>query len=103
MNPEQSRFLSLIIMPARLNPEQAAWLLGFQAHDIPILVASRELKPLGNPPANAVKYFSTAELMELRSDPRWMNRVTNALYRHWREKNSRKSRPPVSPQAGEAA
>lgn len=38
MNPEQKQFLSLERRPARLTTEQAAWLLGFNAHDIPILV-----------------------------------------------------------------
>ena len=61
MREEQHRFLSLLgQLPARLTFEQAAWVLNCQPHDVPVLVASRLLKPLGNPPANGVKYFATA-------------------------------------------
>ena len=103
MHPEQQKFLSLVLVPARLNLEQAAWLLGFQAHDIPVLVANGLLKPLGTPPPNGVKYFAAGDLELLKADRKWLARATDALHRHWRDKNSRKSKPPQSPQAGEAA
>ena len=49
MREEQHQFLSLLgQLPARLNAEQAAWVLNCQAHDVPILVGARLLKPLGN-------------------------------------------------------
>jgi hypothetical protein len=32
--------------------------LNCQPHDVPILVAARLLKPLGNPPPNSVKLFA---------------------------------------------
>lgn len=58
MREEQQRFLSLLgQLPARLTAEQAAWVLNCQPHSVPILVAARLLKPLGNPPANSVKYL----------------------------------------------
>jgi len=59
-------------LPVRLTAEQAAWVLNCQAHDIPILVSSRLLKPLGNPPPNGIKYFATAELLELAKDRVWL-------------------------------
>jgi hypothetical protein len=34
-------------------------------HDIPVLVKSKMLKPLGNPPQQAVKYFAAAEIEKL--------------------------------------
>ena len=64
MHPEQQKFLSLAVIPARLNPEQASWVLGFQAHDIPVLVACGLLKPLGTPPPNGVKYFAAGDLVQ---------------------------------------
>ena len=51
MREEQHQFLRLLNqLPARLTAEQAAWVLNCQPHDVPILVAARLLKPLGNPP-----------------------------------------------------
>lgn len=93
MNSEHKQYLSLMKTPARVNPEQAAWNLGFQAHDIAVLVAAGLLKPLGNPPTNGQKYFAAVVIDELRSDTKWLSRASDAIYRHWRVKNSRK-RPP---------
>jgi hypothetical protein len=89
---DQHHFLSLAgQMPARLTVEQVAWLLNCQPHDIPVLVAKRLLKPLGNPPANGVKYFSTLSLLELTKDTIWLAKITNAIHDYWREKNGRKT------------
>ena len=63
--------------------------------DVRILVAARLLKPLGNPPANGVKFFATVELLELVKDRVWLAKVTNALNQHWQKKNAAKqNRPP---------
>ena len=90
MDPEQKQFLSLTKSPARLTPEQAAWALGFQPRDIPILVATTLLKPLGNPPPNGQKYFAASVTEELRLDLKWLARASDAIHRHWKEKNARK-------------
>jgi len=73
MKDEQHQFLSLIAQAsARVTTEQVAWMLGCQEHDIPILVAVRLLKPLGNPPQNGVKFFSRAEVRNYRATaPGW--------------------------------
>ena len=94
MRDDQHRFLTLLgQLPARLTVEQAAWVLNCQPHDIPVLVASRLLKPLGNPPANGVKYFATALVLESTKDGAWLAKVTNAIHGYWREKNARKAPP----------
>ena len=91
MREDQHRFLSLLgQLPARLNSEQAAWVLNCQPHDVPILVGARLLKPLGNPPPNSVKYFATLELLEQAKDRTWLARVTGALNQHWQNKNAAK-------------
>ena len=91
MREDQQRFLSLLgQLPARLTVEQAAWVLNCRPHDIPVLVASRLLKPLGNPPANGVKYFACAVVLESTKDSAWLAKVTNAIHNYWRAKNSRK-------------
>jgi hypothetical protein len=90
MKEEQHQFLALVGQPpARLTVEQAAWLLGCQAHDMPILVAARLLKPLGNPAPNGVKFFATADIVELAKDRSWLAKVTNTVNQHWHKKNAR--------------
>jgi hypothetical protein len=91
MRDDQHRFLSLLgQLPARLTAEQAAWVLNCQPHDVPILVMCRLLKPLGNPQPNGVKYFATAEILELSKDRTWLAKATNVIIQHWKEKNLHK-------------
>lgn len=91
MRDDQHRFLSLLgQLPARLTAEQAAWVLNCQAHDVPVLVVARLLKPLGSPQPNSVKYFGTMEILELAKDRAWLAKVTNAVSQHWKQKNQRK-------------
>ena len=77
-------------LPARLTAEQAAWVLNCQPHDVPVLVSSRLLKPLGNPPPNGIKFFATADLLEFVKDRNWLVRVTSAINQHWHRKNAAK-------------
>ena len=93
MREDQHRFLTLLgQLPARLTAEQTAWVLNCQAHDVPILVGARLLKPLGNPPPNSVKYFAALEVIEQGKDRTWLAKVTNALNQHWQIKNAAKRR-----------
>lgn len=97
MREEQHRFLLLLgQLPARLTAEQVAWVINCQPHDIPTLVAAKLLKPLGNPPANGVKFFATTDLLDLVKDRNWLARVSGTIYQHWHKKNSgKKNRFPV--------
>lgn len=63
-------------MEARLTAEQVAWVLNCQPHDVPVMVAAKLLKPVGNPPANSVKVYATLELLEQVKDRGWLARVT---------------------------
>lgn len=91
MREDQHRFLALLGQPpARLTAEQAAWVLNCQVHDVPVLVAAKLLKPLGNPPQNGVKYFATKAVQELAQDERWLDRMARTLYQHWHARNARK-------------
>jgi hypothetical protein len=60
--------------------------LHWQPHDVPILVAARLFKPLGNRPPNSVKFFATPEVLGLVKDRAWLAKVTNALNQHWHKK-----------------
>ena len=91
MKPEQNQFLGLLgQVPARLTAEQVAWVLNCQPHGVPVLVTAKLLKPLGNPPANSVKFFAALEVVEQAKDRTWLAKVTNALNQHWQNKNAAK-------------
>jgi len=91
MKEEQQRFLMLLgQLPARLTAEQAGWVLNCQPHDVPVLVAARLLKPLGNPAPNSIKFFAATDVIELAKDRNWLMRMTNAVNQHWHHKNARK-------------
>ena len=104
MQQDKEQFLKLETPPARLTAEEAAWLLGFAAHEIPILTAKGLLKPLGHPPANGPKYFSTSTLSELRRDEKWLAKASDAIVEYWRTKNDKKkaAQPSVLPPNGVA-
>jgi hypothetical protein len=87
---QQSEFLSWKIAPARLNATQTAWFLGFETHEIPMLVAAGLLKPLGHPPRNSTKFFATEILEQLRRDEKWLARASDAICNYWRNRNARK-------------
>jgi len=89
MKDEQHRFLALAgQLPARLTSEQAGWVLNCQPHDIPALISSRLLKPLGNPAQNGGKFFCTADVLELTKDRAWLVKVTNTINQHWQRQNA---------------
>jgi hypothetical protein len=87
---EQADFLSWKIVPARLDANQTAWFLGFELHEIPILIAAGLLKPLGHPARNSTKFFATQALEQLRRDEKWLARASDAVSEYWRERNARK-------------
>jgi hypothetical protein len=91
MKEEQNQFLRLLgQLPARLTAEQAAWVINCQPHDVPVLVAARLLKPLGNPSPYNVKFFAASELLEQITDRTWLAKVTNTLNQHWQKRNAAK-------------
>ncbi len=89
LNNELTTLLRTQRLPARLTVAQVAAVLGFQPHDIPVLVSRKLLRLLGRPEANATKYFATAEIEKLGQDPAWLAKATQAMYDHWRGKNQR--------------
>jgi hypothetical protein len=104
MREDQNRFLAILGKPpVRLTVEQAAWVLNCQIHDIPVLISARLLRPLGNPPPNGIKYFSTEEVLELSKDRAWLTKITNTVCQHWRNKNARKTARFADQRAGDSS
>lgn len=87
MNSQQLQFLNLRKLPARLNAEDVACLLGFGTHDIPLLVAAGLLKPLGRPPVNGVKHFAAVIVEGCRNDVKWLAQASDCTVKYWRGKN----------------
>ena len=50
----------------------------------------RLLKPLGNPPPNGIKFFTTSDLLELCKDRAWLIKMTQAINQYWRHQNAKK-------------
>jgi hypothetical protein len=86
MDSDQKFFLGLDKPPARITSQEAAWLLGFNDHEIPILTAVGLLHPLGRPAPNAPKYYSASEIDLLRSDRKFLEKAAIAIQHHWRRK-----------------
>jgi hypothetical protein len=87
MNTQQEQILNLKTLPARVRVEDAALLLGFSAHEIPILVARGLIKPLGHPPLTGVKFFSSMSLEDLRKDEKWLAKASDCIVEYWRKVN----------------
>jgi hypothetical protein len=87
MKEQQEQLLNLHRLPARLRVEDAALLLGFSTHEIPILVAHGLIKPLGHPPVTGVKYFSAHVLEELRKDDKWLAKASDCIVQYWQNVN----------------
>jgi hypothetical protein len=79
---EQSRWTG------RITAEIAAKIIGCSDHDIPVLVKYGLLPLLGHPEQTAVKYFAASVVADLANDPKWLSKVTDTSYRHWRGKNA---------------
>lgn len=88
--------LNLRRLPAMLNIQQTAVLLGLAEHDIPVLIGFGLLKPLGDPPPNAVKYFASIQVLGLAGEISRLCKMRNAVYEYWRGKNAAKAKPRFS-------
>jgi hypothetical protein len=89
-NRNISEILAWPRLPGRLKAEEASVILGFNSHDIPVLVAIGLLKPLGNPSPNAVKYFASQDIQALAGDTKWLHKATKATYDYWAGQNKKR-------------
>jgi hypothetical protein len=55
-----------------------------------LLVSAGKLRTLGKPKPNAVKFFSSIELIILLADRDWLDDVTKTIGQYWRRKNARR-------------
>jgi len=78
-------------LPARLLASQVAKLLNCTVEDVAILVSAGKLHALGKPRPNAVKFFSTVELIALLANREWLDEATKTIGQFWRRKNARRN------------
>src|ERR1051325_1093391 len=78
-------------IPARLQSTQVAKLLNCSTDDVAILASAGKLRALGKPRPNAVKYFSSIELITLLADRDWLDDATKTIGQYWRRKNARRN------------
>ena len=78
-------------LPARLLAAQVAKLLNCTTEDVALLVSAGKLRALGKPRPNAVKFFSTVELIALLADPDWLDEATKTIGNFWKRKNARRN------------
>ena len=90
---DRIQFLNLSRLPGRLTVQESAWLLGFKAHDIPVLVCHRLLQPMGTPAQNGEKYYSATQLERLSKDFGWLDLATATLTNYWKAKNESRTKP----------
>jgi len=86
-------------LPARIPSETVAKLLGFEKHDIKVLVSNKLLKPLGKPAPNAPKRFAKIDIFRLTFDTAWLSQATKTITTNWKNKNSRKTAQAAQEQA----
>src|SRR5260370_42597272 len=58
---------------------------------------------MGNPSPNGIKFFATAELIELMKDRAWLVKMTTAINTQWQKQNGKKCRPVDDSQNGHSS
>ena len=85
MNEKSTLFLRRL--PARLDIDQAAEILGFLPHELTVLLKAGLLKPLGKPAPNGHKFFSAAEMLALSENREWLDKATRTVAKCWKDRN----------------
>src|ERR1035441_839790 len=78
-------------LPARLLAGQVAKLLNWTTDDVALLGSAGKLRALGKPRPNAVKFFSSIELITLLADRDWLDEAMKTIGQYWRRKNARRN------------
>jgi hypothetical protein len=74
-----------------MTKEEVAEVLHLPRHIIPPLTRAGLLKPLGTSPTKyCVKYYSRDVLARQIVDVNWLDKIVDAMHKHWRKKNARK-------------
>ena len=80
-------------LPARIDVEATAKLIGFTESDMQILMVVGKMTPLGDPSPNAPKWFAAIEIIRLAADQDWLHKATKEIANYWRQKRERRQSP----------
>ncbi len=83
--------LQALRLPGRLTAEEAAELLGYPPHALPVLTKAGLVKPVGQPAKNSPRHFSSAEILTLAQDRNFLHRAEIVLSRHWRQRKLKRN------------
>ena len=84
-----------------MTKEEVAEVLHLPRHIIPPLTRAGLLKPLGTSPKYCVKHYSRDVLARQIVDVNWLDKIVDAMHKHWRKKNARKRAKQVKSQSRE--
>ncbi len=87
LGKSDENLLRLQRLPMVVDAQGASQLLGVPIHEISTLTSAGILPALGKPAKNAVKYYSTAQLLNLAADEKWLSRAVGCIYRRHQERN----------------
>ena len=82
----EKSILLLARLPARLDVNQTAEVLGFLPYEISVLMRIGVVRPLGRPAPNGHKFFCTVEILELSQNREWLDKATRAVSKFFQEK-----------------
>jgi len=89
ISASEAVFLNLHQLPACLNVEQTAALLGRRPEHVTIMIEGGFLTPLGDPPKNGIKLFAACDILEKAKDLKWLDKANKHLTRHWQNRNAK--------------
>ncbi|MBL64334.1 MAG: hypothetical protein CMI30_13120 [Opitutae bacterium] len=87
---EMSNYPLFSKLPARIHSKDTSELLGFNEHEISVLVSNKLLQPLGKPSPNSPKMFAKIDIFRLHFDSEWLSNAQKVISNNWKAKNSRK-------------
>ena len=85
----RKELLQLERILGRLDIDETGALLNFQVYETKVLIRLGFLKPLGSPKQNSHRWFAATDVIAWASDPRFLDRCTRALSRHFEEKSKK--------------
>ena len=83
----ENGFTKVSPVPARMGMGEASSILGISKTDLTHLCAIGEMEVIGEPERNQERYLYADDVLSKARDKGWLQRITNALYRHHGQRN----------------
>lgn len=86
----EEEIINCPLLPARGNAVLVAVLLRLKAEDLSIPAVKKLVPPLNDLGPGIVRYWSTAEVLEIGKDADKMRKITMAIYLYWKSRSAAK-------------